>query len=77
MKKAGIIRLPSDSACEKTWNFRDDNNQHYHGTIPLDQPVVTLLLNWKESKSAPSREVGRFKIDLPVLENRQLARRTP
>jgi hypothetical protein len=42
-----VTLLQADTPTEREWNFRDDNDQHFHGDIPEDQPVVLLTLNWK------------------------------
>jgi len=36
--------------------------------IPLDQKEITLTLNWKASADDVPRQVGRYKIYLPGLE---------
>ncbi len=68
--------LAENEATEKTWNFRDDNKQHYHAAIPLDQTIITLTLNWKASKGDKPRQVGRYRLNLPVLEQEGYVERT-
>jgi hypothetical protein len=72
----GIIHLGADEATERQWNFRDDINRHYFGTIPLDQAVITLALSWKATAGGISQPVGRYRLNLPVLERDGYIRRS-
>jgi hypothetical protein len=67
MKSELVVGLVPDSKTDRTWNFRDDNHQIFFGTIPLNQEVITLTLNWKTEAEAAAKEVGRYKINLPGL----------
>ncbi len=36
--------------------------------IPANQPVITAMLDWKESAKTEAFPVGKYRIDLPALE---------
>jgi hypothetical protein len=62
-----VKRLPDGAVTEREWNFREDNNQHFYGDIPYNQEIITLTLNWKPDSYSPSKLVGKYQIDLPLL----------
>lgn len=66
--------LAESAQTERTWNFRDDNQQHFVGTIPPDQKVITLTLNWKPDAGSAPRLVGKYKLHLPKLEQKDYIR---
>ena len=76
MKSEHVVSLDKDAVTERAWNFRDDNGQHYFGSIPLDQKQITLRVNWKPSKLTAAKEVGRYRFNLPGLEESGYVRKT-
>ena len=68
MKSIHVIQLAEDAHTDRKWIGRDDNGTHHHGTIPLNQKDITLKLSWKASTDDVPRQVGRYKINLPGLE---------
>ena len=62
-----VKMLPNGTPTEREWNFREDNNQHFYGDIPYNQEVISLTLNWKPDSSSPSKLVGKYQINLPLL----------
>lgn len=76
MRTEGIRNLGASESTQRHWNFRDDIHGHYFGTIPFDQPNVTLELTWKATAGDQPRLVGRFRVNLPVLERDGLVRRS-
>ncbi len=62
-----VKTLPNGTRTEREWNFREDNNQHFYGDIPYNQEIITLTLNWKPDALSPSKLVGKYQIDLPLL----------
>lgn len=72
----GCQQLSPETATQRTWNLRDDNHQHFAGTIPIDQQEITLTLNWKADAASPTCEVGRYRIHLPTLVKEGLARQS-
>jgi len=62
-----VNALPAGAVTEREWNFREDNNQHFYGDIPCNQEIITLTLNWKPDSHSPSRLVGKYQINLPLL----------
>jgi len=58
--------LPSDAVVRR-WVLRDDNQQHYHGLIPLgDDPAIIELL-WKPDTHSREQLVGVYRLDLAGL----------
>ena len=39
-----------------------------NGDIPESQPVITLTLNWKPDEHSSARPVGKYRIDLGLLQ---------
>ena len=68
MKSEHVVSLGQNAVTERTWNFRDDNNRRFFGCIPLEQRQITLRLNWKPTANTVAKEVGRYRINLPGLE---------
>ena len=61
--------LPSTVDTEREWNFRDDIHQEYmNDDLPENHPVITLTLNWKPDEHSVPRPVGKYRIDLGLLE---------
>ena len=67
MKSESVIILDEGTPTDRDWCGRDDNAAHYHGTIPQDQPVITLKLSWKASADSKEATVGWYRINLPGL----------
>jgi hypothetical protein len=63
-----ITELLRDSPTERHWTFNDEVHQNYMLYIPANQPVITAVLDWKESVKAEIFPVGRYRIDFPALE---------
>lgn len=61
-----LDRVPA-GARMRTWTLRDDNQQHYHGTVSITESPLVLRLMWRLDAGSPVREVGLFRIDLRAL----------
>lgn len=67
----GVEELPSTVDTEREWNFRDDIHQEYmNDDLPENHPVITLTLNWKPHEHSVPTLVGKYRIDLGLLEPR-------
>jgi hypothetical protein len=65
----GAEKLPSTAPTEREWNFRDDIHQEYmNDDLPISHPIITLKLNWKPDEYSEARLVGKYRIDLGMLE---------
>jgi hypothetical protein len=66
---AGAQRLHelADGSVARTWTIRDDNSQHYHGVVRLQESPLLLRLLWKASADAPQQEVGVYRLELDSL----------
>lgn len=60
-------QLPQNAETEREWTIRDDNKQHHHGSIPADQNVITMTLNWKENAEGTAQLVGKYCFNLHLL----------
>lgn len=70
------IKLPDNAVTDRHWTLRDDNRQHFHGDIPLDQKSITLTLSWKETANDIPPEVGRYRLNLADLETAGFVRKS-
>lgn len=61
-------------ASPRRWVLRDDNQQHYHGRIPLDQDPTYLELRWKRDGRSRDQLVGRYRLHLAELVRAGYAR---
>jgi hypothetical protein len=61
-----LAAAPSDSAIRR-WVLRDDNQQHYHGVIPLRDDPVILELQWKSDARSQEQVVGIYRLHLAAL----------
>ena len=51
----------------RRWVLRDDNQQHYHGVLSLDEDPVYLELHWKANARAQAQLVGSYRLHLAPL----------
>lgn len=49
------------------WVLRDDNQQHYHGVLSLDESPVMLELSWKADGRSREQVVGQYRLHLDAL----------
>jgi hypothetical protein len=49
------------------WVLRDDNQQHYHGRLRLEDDPVYLELRWKPNSRGREQVVGTFRLHLGRL----------
>jgi hypothetical protein len=75
MTSAMIDKLSNDFMTKREWNGRDDIHCHYMGRIPLDEPLVTLTLNWKKDKNSRPYLVGKFRLRMDKLVSEDYARK--
>jgi hypothetical protein len=59
----------------RRWVLRDDNQQHYHGVIPLSEDPAFVELHWKPDSRSREQLVGRFRLHLGALVTAGYARR--
>jgi hypothetical protein len=71
-----VTILPASATTEREWNFRDDNNQNFFGDIPERQQIISLTLNWKRDARSEARLVGRYRIDLRLLQSEGFVRKS-
>jgi hypothetical protein len=66
---AVVDRLESfpPGAKVRHWVIRDDNNQHYHGVVPLSETPLFVDLRWKPAANGPEQHVGNYRLRLPEL----------
>jgi hypothetical protein len=66
----GVEQLPPMAKTKRKWNFRDDIHQEYmNGDLPQSEPVITLTLNWKPDECSAAELVGKYRINLGLLES--------
>jgi hypothetical protein len=51
----------------RRWVMRDDNQQHYHGVVSLDEDPAYVELLWKPTARGQEQLVGIFRLDLARL----------
>jgi hypothetical protein len=73
---SGVEELSSTTTTEREWNFRDDIHQEYMCDIPESQPIITLTLNWKSDELSAARLVGKYRINLGLLEPQYVRKTT-
>lgn len=61
------IEQPPEGATVRTWTLRDDNDQHYHGTVSIADSPLHLRLRWRATAASAVHEVGLFWLDLRAL----------
>ncbi len=49
------------------WTGNDENGNHHHSPIRLNQKTLDIHLQWKAADGAPAAEVGCFRLNLPRL----------
>ena len=63
-----VERIEGDAAgTSRRWVLRDDNPQHYHGRVPLDEDPVSIELAWKSDARGQEQLVGRYRLHLARL----------
>jgi hypothetical protein len=58
----------------RRWVLRDDNQQHYHGRIRLDEDPAYLELHWKPDGRGREQLVGRYRLHIARLVEEGYAR---
>jgi hypothetical protein len=61
-----LAAAPPRSAVRR-WVLRDDNQQHYHGLIPLRDDPVIIELRWKVDARSQEQVVGIYRLHLAAL----------
>jgi hypothetical protein len=51
----------------RRWVLRDDNQQHYHGRIAVDDDPLILELRWKANSRGREQLVGLYRLHLGAL----------
>lgn len=51
----------------RRWVLRDDNDQHYHGVVPLTTDALFLELRWKPDTCGREQIVGLYRLHLAAL----------
>jgi hypothetical protein len=51
----------------RRWVLRDDNQQHYHGVVPLRNDPLLLELRWKPDARGREQVVGVYRLHLAAL----------
>ena len=58
----------------RRWVLRDDNQQHYHGRVPLAEDPLLLELSWKADARSREQVVGLYRLHLAALLARDYIR---
>jgi hypothetical protein len=61
------LEKPPLGARPRRWVLRDDNQQHYHGCIDLDNDPLILELRWKADSRGREQLVGLYRLHLGAL----------
>jgi hypothetical protein len=61
------IDEPPSGVIVRKWVLRDDNQQHYHGIVRLDDDPLYIELHWKTDGRAREQLVGLFRLHLGRL----------
>ena len=51
----------------RRWVLRDDNQQHFHGRVSLDDDPLLLELCWKADSRGREQVVGLYRLHLSAL----------
>lgn len=51
----------------RVWVLRDDNQQHYHGVVPLREDPLLIELRWKADARSREQVVGIYRLHLRKL----------
>jgi hypothetical protein len=61
------LEEPPSGARVRRWVLRDDNQQHYHGSIALHDDPLILELRWKADSRGREQSVGVYRLHLAAL----------
>jgi len=61
------LKAAPERGKSRCWVLRDDNRQHYHGLMSLDESPAFIELRWKPNKSGREQIVGYFRLYLAEL----------
>jgi hypothetical protein len=61
------VDAPPPGARARRWVLRDDNQQHYHGVVHLDEDPLYVELHWRANARAQEQLVGVFRLHLARL----------
>jgi hypothetical protein len=61
-----VEALPPD-ASHRRWVLRDDNQQQYHGVVPLSERPLYVELYWKANARGREQLVGAYRLHLDEL----------
>lgn len=72
-----FVERVADSAApeRRVWVIRDDNQQHYHGRVPLQEDPLLLELRWKPDTRSREQVVGIYRLHLSRLLEANFVRR--
>lgn len=72
-----LVERVADAAApdRRTWVIRDDNQQHYHGRVPLRDDPLLLELRWKPDSRSREQVVGIYRLHLGELLDANYVRR--
>ncbi len=65
--KVERLKVTPEKGKGRRWVLRDDNDQHYHGVLSLDESPVSIELRWKPNKSGREQIVGHYRLHLAEL----------
>jgi hypothetical protein len=68
------IEAPPAGVSPHRWVLRDDNQQHYHGRIRLDDDPAYIELHWKPDGRGREQLVGLYRLHLVPLVDAGYAR---
>jgi hypothetical protein len=69
-----LTSAPADVPLRR-WVLRDDNEQHYHARVRLDEDPLYLELRWKPDARGKEQLVGVYRLHLHRLVDAGYARR--
>jgi hypothetical protein len=63
-----VERVEGDLTIQpRRWVMRDDNQQQYHGRVPLADDPLLLELSWKADARSREQLVGLYRLHLAAL----------
>ena len=69
-----LTSVPPDAPVRR-WVLRDDNEQHYHARVRLDEDPLVVELHWKPDARGKEQLVGVYRLHLQRLVDAGYARR--
>jgi hypothetical protein len=62
-----VVRICDDANAKHKWVGNDDNGNHHHGVVNIDEDPFTLHLSWKTGSEGCKYFIGTYRLNLRAL----------